>query len=388
MQKRSFGYDVAAMAFNPDGSLTDSTVSAMLANNISIFNAYLDSYFDSSEVVQEKLTDIFTEAGEILGNSNKTLDKMRALTLNNATILASFVQDIAKELTVKVYRSNTKPESFKVGDIWIDNNGNHYVATSDSDNSGTGATDGFVITHDGTLASITGAALNINANEGIIDVEAENQINIKSGNNIYIAANEKVDIVGNKEVNIGGTTINIGSAIINNQAVCGGINLVASSYSSAGNNTTSNSLSKVLIHPDKIEMGGAEIIMRGGDGIKLITSRGNSSSTNAISLDPDTGIYIGSGKGITLYSGTTSVDNTTIAYSAASTNGASVELNSEHLILGYANTLSGSSNAIELDKDKIIIASGAATVGNGVVTGATGGLIGARFTKNSIGFAT
>ena len=92
MQKRSFGYDVAAMAFNSDGSLTDSAVSAMLANNILIFNAYLDSYFDTSEVVKDKLTDIFTEAGEVLNSAGNALQDIKALNSKNANILAGFVR--------------------------------------------------------------------------------------------------------------------------------------------------------------------------------------------------------------------------------------------------------------------------------------------------------
>jgi len=40
-----------------------------LANNFSILDAYLDSHFDSSEVVRNKLTELFTEAGQILADS-------------------------------------------------------------------------------------------------------------------------------------------------------------------------------------------------------------------------------------------------------------------------------------------------------------------------------
>ena len=84
-----------------------------------------------------------------------------------------------------------------------------YVATS---SSGLFATDtetsGFARTADGTLASITGASLDINADDGNIALLAKNNIEIKSGGYLYLAS-ENVDIVGNKCVNIGGAQINI-----------------------------------------------------------------------------------------------------------------------------------------------------------------------------------
>jgi len=127
----------------------------------------------------------------------------------------------------------------------------------------------------------------------------------------------------------------------------------------------------VLIHPNKIEMGSADIIMRGGQGIKMITSRGDNNSTNAITMDPENGVYIGSGKGIRLFSGTVGVTGEAITYKESangkainSATGASVELNDQHLILGYMNTSTNAGNAIELDKDKVVIASGSATVGD------------------------
>jgi len=43
--------------------LSDKGFSDTLASNTSILNAYLDAHFDSSEVVQNKLTSLFTEAG-------------------------------------------------------------------------------------------------------------------------------------------------------------------------------------------------------------------------------------------------------------------------------------------------------------------------------------
>jgi len=49
--------------------------------------AYVDSCFDTSVVVENKLREIFTEASEILGESNKTLNRLGSLSLKNADIL-------------------------------------------------------------------------------------------------------------------------------------------------------------------------------------------------------------------------------------------------------------------------------------------------------------
>jgi len=168
-------------------------------------------------VIRDRLTELFSEAGEILGGSNKTLNKLKSLTLDNARILSKFAENVAIELTTKIYRSTEKPANFKPGDIWIytDEYGNEhrYLAMTDSSLSGSGSDFGFVRTHDGSLASIRGAKVISDAEAGTVDITGENEINIRSGNNLYLAANADVNIVGNRSVNIGGSTINIGAGI-------------------------------------------------------------------------------------------------------------------------------------------------------------------------------
>ena len=158
---------------------------------------------------------MFTEAGEILGDSNKVLGTAVSLSLENAGILGNFASRVVQELSPKVTKSTTRPADFKVGDIWIQTEAipntspveyreiGRYVATSDALHSIDGY--GFTRTYDGTLAAIEGASLNIDAVAGTLEILAHNRIDMKSGGDIYIAANEKVDIVGNKSVNIGGT---------------------------------------------------------------------------------------------------------------------------------------------------------------------------------------
>lgn len=369
---------------NGNTGLSSAGIENTLTQNEIMLAAYLDSHFDSSEVVRQKLRDLFTEAGEILANSNSALNKISSLTEKNASILSGFATNVAQELSVSVFESANKPTSFKPGDIWIDNEGNHYVATGSSATSGTGGTAGFVRTYDGTLASMEGAALNVNADDG--------EITIKAVNNVSVSAAD-VNIVGNKSVNIGGTTINIGSTSTLTED-WGGINLVASSYSDVKGSTQSTTLSKVLISPQRIELGSSDIYMRGANKIQMVTSRGTSADTSAIEISPDTGVWIGSGQGVRLFSGGFSYNATTNTLTKTAAAGASVELNSEHLIMGYANTQNNTANAIEISSDFLIIAAGSEITGtqltdsNKVVTGDNSGLIGARFTKDSIGFAT
>ena len=372
--------------------LSDNGLEKTLTQNEIMLNAYLDSYFDSSEVVKNKLKDLFTEAGEILSDSNKSLESMRALTLENADILANFALDISKELTVTVYKQSTKPTKYKPGDIWIDDQGHEYVATGFSEDGGTEGTSGFVRTHDGTIASMTGASLDINADDG--------KISLTAANNLYLASNQ-VDIVGNDVVNIGGTQVNIVSLTKDGTSYNpGGINLIASgAYKS---DDSYGNIGRVLISPTRIEMGAAELEFKAASQMNFITSMGSTTNTSALHVSSDDGIWIGSGtnKGVRIFSGDVTVNKTTGALVTQAT-GASIELNSEHLILGFmeVNKTTGTiGNVIEMTKEYMILASGSPLSGtssdaNLQITGLTPtssnhSLVGAKFTKDFIGFAT
>lgn len=411
MKRMGEGFIAAASGEIP---LSESTFATTMNQNTNILQAYLDSHFDSSQVVRDKLTSLFNEAGEILANSNKSLNKMKALTLENASILAGFAQNVSAELSGQVYKSPTRPASFKPNDVWIqtDEQGNiigKYLATSFSTESSANGTAGFVRTYDGSLASITGAALNVDAEAGIVDIEAQNQINIKSGNSIYIAANENVEIVGNKKVNIGGTEINLCTLaekvldpitnewhyISNSEKTASGINLIAGAYRE--DEDYASNVSRVLLKPTKIEMGAAELELKAESKMNFITSYGEVNNTSAVHISSTDGIWIGTGttQGVRIFSGEIKLrDNGTVDTSITKTTGASIELNSEHLILGYANTKTNSATAIEMNEKFVIIAAGDQITGNTTtddgkrITGTAGGLVGAKFTKDSIGFTT
>ena len=340
-----------------------------------MLQAYLDAYFDSSEVVKKKLESLFTEAGTILADSNKSLNKVHNLTLKNAQILSSFSQDVAAELSVQTKVSLTRPSEFKPGDIWYQpdpanqndlSKYNRYVATASSQDIHGNASgyDGYVRTYNGTLASITGANIDINANEGTIAIAADKVVNITGG---------EVNIISEYKQ-------------LQDEYTHGWIHLI--STNAAGSNAQENTLSKVLIDPGKMELGSTNILMRGANNITLIASRGESNSTSAIEIDTSKGIYIGAGKGLTLFSGNVSVNNeNALTYNDGG--GASIELNSEHLILGYANLSSDSSTVIELTDGRLIAAVGQHVDGlrNNNIT-LTNTVTGLKLTKDFFGIAT
>lgn len=339
--------------------LAETALTQTLTEN-EIFNEYLDQHFLTSEIVQENLAQMFEEAGTILGNANKALKQNYVLSVNNAGILGKFAEQVANELSVQVTRSMDKPDTYKIGDIWIqvdeeDNEIARYIAMSSSDSATTDrtGTGGFTRTYDGTLASITGAALNINADDGIIDINA--------GNTINIAANENVNIIGNKSVYIGGTTINIGSD--GKDSNPGGINLIATAYNT--NNFEGVMQNRVLIHPDQILMAGSKITMLTGE---------TDSAVNAIELDGEKGIWIGSEKKISLFSG--SISGTT----------ANVEISPSHIIFGMNNFNTADSSTIEINSNQILLMSGTTfdSQGNIDITGTTTGV---QITKDKIALA-
>ena len=353
--------------------MEEESLEVTLNENFNLLQSYLDSYFDSSEVVKERLTSLFNDAGQILADSSHALDSINSLTNENAAILAGMARNVREELTPQVFKQAEKPSVFKAGDIWYNTtDGCRYIAMSSSSDSKPGGTYGFVKTTDGSLTSITGASLNIDAEEGIIDLKAANNINIMSGNSLYIAADERVDIIGNREVNIGGTTINIGSTSESNSV--GGVNIVATAYDTK--NFEDAQAAKVLIHPEKITMAGSEIEMYTGSNNNLNIS---GHDVTSIRLNGATGIWLGSNKSINLFAG-------------ANGTGASVQINPTRIIMGVS---SGNDDSVfELLPTQIVMGVGTtgsnfsssnvnidATVNN-VPT-----LTGMKLTKSSFGLA-
>ena len=99
MQKKSASYDVASTAFSTDGTLTEETITKMLDEHPLIFKTYIDEHLIDNPVIRQTLTDVFTEAGSILGSAGSAITDIRALTTRNAGILSSFANDASKSLT-------------------------------------------------------------------------------------------------------------------------------------------------------------------------------------------------------------------------------------------------------------------------------------------------
>ena len=402
MKKTNFNMSAYANALNSDGSLTADAFNATLINNQSILNAYIDSGFDSSQVVIDTLSNIFADAGAILKDANSSLNYVQGLTGKNASILASFVSNVREGLTPTIYEQESRPANFKPGDIWI--NGDYIgVATSYNDLSGTDG--GFTRTYDGTLAQIKGAGMDYDAQKGTVDIYGEHLVNLKSGKSVYIAAGDNVDIIGNKEVNIGGGSINIAGSTnpIQDDSeyptgyTSGSINLISAQLDFSNTKTNpiasqitsavaaNSSISRVLISPTRIEMGASELKIASNSRITLIASENTTLTTAAMQLSTS-GIFIGSGQKVVLYSGNLVLNNDgTINFAQSS--GTNVELTNQHLILGYSQ-ISGGGSVIELKNESIILGVGDIRDTTKTITGTSTGLIGARFTKDSIGFAT
>lgn len=325
--------------------------------NSTEMNTYFDKYFSESNTVQETLYNLFQEAGAILGDSTNALNQIQSLSQENSTILNGFAKRVQNELVPSVFRQSEQPDEFKKGDIWIevDSTGktkNTYLAVSDSDNARNGH--GWMKTYDGSLSQIEGAVLNVDAQAGKIDITAQD-----------------VNIVGNQSVNIGGTIINIGSNTINGTAQQGAVNIYATSYDHITENGISSS--RVLIDPERIEMAGAKITM-------LVGTQRNAAS--AIDIDgrvgtnmPDYGIWLGSSKGIKLYTGN-------------GTSNANVEINPNHIIFGLDNMSNNNATAVEMTTSQILLAagSGLTTVRNSGIT-INNGVAGVQITSNKIGLA-
>ena len=358
-----------ASAAAGDIPISGAALDGTLQQNYNIFQEYLNSGFMDSQVVKDTLTSLFTEAGEILADANSSLNTVHTLSIENASILKGFSKNIATYLTPRVYNSPERPTSFKTGDIWnqVDEHGTvigRYIATSGSEDGG----DCFTRTFDGTLAAIKGASLNVDTVAGTIELLAQNKIDIKSGGYLYLAG-ENVDIVGNKQVNIGGATINIGAFTVDGTSYnAGGINLLAG-------NSIANSTSAIIMDPTQIDMRAGTLKLEASSTINMVASQGTMANTSTIKLDANDGIWIGSGKKISIFSG-------------SNTTGTNMELTPTHMIMGVTNN--ASSSVFELKPEYLIM--GVGTTGSdfsssNVAVAAASSITGMKLTKNSFGLS-
>lgn len=382
-----------------ENSIIDAT--SQVLNSDTIINNLMEE-FDGPQVVEDTWHEILDEANMILSTGREGLNELLDLNSANAQILGTFVKNIAAQTKPQVYTGDPSTVTdFKPGDICYAPDGRVYMAASG---------DAFMPVYDGNVSKIVGASVEWDADAGTVNIEGATQIDIKSGNNIGIAANADINIIGNKSVNIGGATINIGSATIDNgtntgEEVTGGINIVSSRVINSSNPNIDDegeegevevsALSGVFIHPDAINMLSSNIIMEGSEKIQMYTSDGTTDGTSAIQISVQDGIWLGSGKGIDIFSSSTdlSYDAETQELSKPDGTATSVSIHPNRILMGTASS-TNSATVIRMKTDEVVIAAGSSILNsNGTdkavaVTGISNGLVGARFTKDSIGFAT
>ena len=391
MKKNSGLFNSLASMLNPYGFLNDNLIDD-IANKLPVELERVvsppEAYAQYEPFIRQELKASWEEAGKLLAAATSSVQDVHNLVINNADILAGFKENIKANLTPTDFiddsngrrynpKINSTALSFKVGDIWTRADGNIYLATENSSQVNYGnmsnankliSLNGWSLIKDGSLAQIKGAALNVDAEHGKIDLEAETNISLRSGKDVAIQANANVLVQANNKVDITGSQINIGSVSPSDNK---GIKIVSSTASGANAAT-----SYVDIKPSGIDMATAGgITMKGADGINIYSS--DSSNTSAIRINKDEGIYLGTNKPLKLYSGAVDDIGT----------GAAVELSSSRLLLGVTGGKTGS--AVDITKDYIIFGSAIVDEKDSVNTnvGTKDGAAGVKITKNSIEMA-
>ena len=384
MKKNSQLFSMVSNAFNTNGLLENAIIDDIKDR----LNLYIPTpaevYAQYEEQIRDDLRQAFNDAGEVLAAAQNSVNDVSSLNVANATILGSFVENIKENMTPTTFNGSSRNKAdFKVGDIW-ENNGNIYLATENSKqlypngypSNILTSLKGWSLVKDGSLAQIKGASFDLDSENGIIQFEAETIIKAKSGGDIALQANNNILIQANNTVDINGAQINLNS-LSNTNPPRGILIQAVNNY----NNKTASS--KIDIKSSGIEMmtaGG--ISMAGAGGINIYTSNNAFSGTSAISISKDTGIYIGSGKSIILYSGEVPADASNSNYSSK---GASVLIDKDRILFGVSDTTT-TGTAIDLTKKRIVIGAGADINGSNIEnigSSATG----IKITKEAIDFA-
>lgn len=352
-------------------TIAEAGLANTLAMNSNIMDSYLDNYFKTSVVVKEELTDLFKNVGEILIDSTAALDSIQNLTIENAAILGDFATRIAQDYNPAIFRQTIMPTTFKRGDTWVEINNNGeplatYTALCDSSISYPGF--GWNKVYNGSVAQIMGE-LNIDTVTGQVQLTGSD-----------------MSITGSHSVNITGPYVNIESFTFDNgdSQIDAGVFITAKRVGiNETTQTASTLLSEISVQPHEISMFGSKITL-----LTTVTNNNVTTNVSALQLSGDDGIFLGSGKGITLFSQDSDIGES---------NGATIQLMPTHLLLG-ANAGSDAT-AIKITPDSFVVAAGqanAATLSNtnstlsGVVASGNipASLTGLKITKNFFGVVT
>lgn len=378
-----------------------------------LLDDYLDDTFETSAEVVAKLEAAFDEAGEIIKDLVSTLNGVHTLSEENREILASFLEDVGTGLKPEVFTTASRPTTFKPGDVWEPASGtyagNKYIAGVYSSEAGTthDPLGGWNKVYDGTLASIKGAGIDIDAAEGTIDMYAGSKMTLRAKSQLDLASGD-IQITGNHSVNIGSKWINIGT-------VDGGISIINSDitnntstdlngeikydYTSLVSNASVGQIAKVgneyysyngltwvsmgnSISSISITKGG--IVMSALNGITLKSDKAidiksaSNENVSAIRINRTEGIYLGSTEKITLFSGDLPNSGTTNSI---------VELSKDRLLFGINSSSDLNVTAIEMTKDYIIAGTADLASLKTATLEFSGMAAGLKITKDGFGFA-
>lgn len=345
-------------------------------------------------LIRNELRQTYNEAGKVLAAASKSVEAVIDLNLNNADILGSFQTNVAENMAPTYFTDDSdgkrydavlsrSGDNFKSGDAWEHNNilytaiQNSSNVQYETDEDALTSIKGWAVTKNGQLAisNISGAYLTIDTEKGEIEIAAQKQVQLICGGEINLYSKDVV-ITGEEDVIIGGPNVTIYSTDTNGDNTKG-VHIFASQYSSDSN---ASSLSAVDITGDGVVIGSAgKIDIKSAEGINIYSS--DTSSTSAIRINREQGIYLGSNQPIRLFSGTS-------VPSSGITN-ASVEISNSRILFGVTNGQKG--NAVDITKDYIIFGSsfinsnGEETTTN--IGSSTGGA-GVKITQTSIQMAT
>lgn len=383
MSKSGYALSLAGMALAPNGGLTPQAFSSTLGNNWDALNDYFANQFDDRIKVSDALRSIFTEAASILTSAQSSLNGVYNLSLENADILSGFADNIQQELSPTIYNSAVEPTNPKAGSIWITPDGAHYVYSDAG---------GWNRTHDGSLASITGAGIDIDAEAGTMDIYAGSEVNLRSGSNMYIGADD-LQITGNSRVSIGSDQwISIagsrGIQILSSGTIFpvdeeGRITtqVIYDDYGQVLSIEGDPATTSIFISPAGIDMAGSYMTFRAGEAIDIKAA--SDSEVSAIRINRTEGIYLGTTQNITLFSGALDAQGSS----------ANVQLTNEKILFGVSNTQSANTTAAELTENQIVFAAGTAFEALSAndfsfSDVSQNPLTGVKITKDRIGFAT
>lgn len=182
-----------------NGGLDATVLKNTIQNNQNILDAYFDTKFENALDLQNTLQSIALQNDTLINDIQNTIN---SLSFESSSPI--------------IYTQTVRPTNLRFGDIWneTDANGNLINSYITMDESRSTGYSGLNKIYDGTIKSIEGAKLDIDAQEGSIEIKSASTIDL---------ASDDLQITGNHSVNIGGAKINITAFSLDEQIENSGI---------------------------------------------------------------------------------------------------------------------------------------------------------------------